>query len=150
MRFLGDVARRPSLSYLKSDTHVTYSSSRPEVFCKKGVLKNFSIFTGKHHLFQSLLFNKVAGLRQETLAQVFSCEFYNISTNTFFIRTPRWLLLYLGLRIINISMSLKFCCHTFNPFQSNATFLYPLKTSENHRFSDVFRGYRNVTLDKMG
>ena len=27
------------------------------------------------------------------------------------------------------------------------TFLYPLKTSENHRFSDVFRGYRNVTLD---
>ena len=22
--------------------------------------------------------------------------------------------------------------------------------SENHRFSDVFRGYRNVTLDKKG
>ena len=31
-----------------------------------------------------------------------------------------------------------------NPFKSNVTFLYPLKTS---RFSDVFRGYRNVTLD---
>ena len=25
--------------------------------------------------------------------------------------------------------------------------LYPLKTSENQRFSDVFRVYRNVTLD---
>ena len=34
-----------------------------------------------------------------------------------------------------------------NPFQSSVTFLYPLKTSENLWFSDVFRGYRNVTLD---
>ena len=35
-------------------------SSRPEVFCEKGVLRNFSKFTGKH-LCQSLFFNKVAG-----------------------------------------------------------------------------------------
>ena len=41
-------------------------SSRPEVFCKKGVLKNFAKFTGKH-LCQSLLFNKVAGLKAATL-----------------------------------------------------------------------------------
>ena len=27
-----------------------------------------------------------------------------------------------------------------NPFATNAAFLYPLKTSENLRFSDVFRG----------
>ena len=33
-----------------------------EVFCKKGVLRNFAKFTGKH-LCQSLFFNKVAGLR---------------------------------------------------------------------------------------
>ena len=33
-----------------------------EVFCKKGVLKNFTKFNGKH-LCQSLLFNKVAGLQ---------------------------------------------------------------------------------------
>ena len=38
-------------------------SSRPEVFCKKGVLRNFGKFTGKH-LCQSLFFDKV-----------FSCEF---------------------------------------------------------------------------
>ena len=37
-------------------------SSRPEVFCKKGVLRNFTKFTGKH-LRQSLFFSKVAGLR---------------------------------------------------------------------------------------
>ena len=35
---------------------------RPEVFCKKGVLKNFAKFSGKH-LCQSPFFNKVAGLR---------------------------------------------------------------------------------------
>ena len=37
----------------------TYRSSRPEVFCKKGVLRNFTNFTGKD-LCQSLFFNKVA------------------------------------------------------------------------------------------
>ena len=58
-------------------------SSHPEVFCKKGVLRNFLKFTGKH-LCQSLFSNKVAGLvcnfiKRETLAQVFSCEFCEIS-----------------------------------------------------------------------
>ena len=67
-------------------------SSRPKVFCKKGVLGNFAKFTGKH-LCQSLFFNKVAGgacnfIKKETLAQVFSCEFCEISKNTFSQRTP--------------------------------------------------------------
>ena len=35
-------------------------SSRPDVFCENGVLRNFAKFTGKH-LCQSLFFNKVAG-----------------------------------------------------------------------------------------
>ena len=70
-------------------------SSRPEVFCEKGVLRNFAKFTGKHQC-QSLFFNKVVGLRpeacnfikKEALAQVFSCEFCQISKNTFCDRTP--------------------------------------------------------------
>ena len=67
-------------------------SSRTEVFCKKGVLRNFAKFTGKH-LCQCLFFNKVAGLRPATLlkrdtGQVFSCEFCKISKNTFSYRTP--------------------------------------------------------------
>ena len=41
-------------------------SSRPEVFCKKGVLRNFAKFTEKH-LCQRLFFNKVARLRPATL-----------------------------------------------------------------------------------
>ena len=61
-------------------------SSRPEVFCKKGVFKNFAKFTEKH-LCQNLFFNKVAGLRsvtllkQETLTQVYSYDFCEISKN---------------------------------------------------------------------
>ena len=67
-----------------------FRSSRPEVFCKKGVTEK--------HLFQSLFLNKVAGqawtfVKKETLAQVFSYEFCEISKNTFLHRTPRWLLL---------------------------------------------------------
>ena len=66
-------------------------SSRPEVFCKKGVPRNFAKFTGKH-LCQRFFFNKVAGLAcnfiiKESLAQVFSCKFCEISKNTFFYRT---------------------------------------------------------------
>ena len=58
---------------------------------KKGVLKNFAKFTGKH-LYQSLFFNKSAVLRPATLlkkrlAQVFSCEFCEIFKSTLFCRT---------------------------------------------------------------
>ena len=49
---------------------------------KKGVLRNFAKFTGKH-LCQSLFFNKVAGFK-ESLAQLFSCEFCELSKNNFF------------------------------------------------------------------
>ena len=44
----------------------THRSSRLEVFCKKGVLRNSAKFTGEH-LCQSLFFNNVAGLRPTTL-----------------------------------------------------------------------------------
>ena len=65
-------------------------SSHRRCSVRKGVLRNFAKFTGKH-LCQSLFFNKVAGLRpqacnfikKETLAQVFSCEFCEISKNSF-------------------------------------------------------------------
>ena len=50
-------------------------SSRPEVFCKKSVLRNFTKFTGKH-LCQSLFF-----------------EICEISKNTFITEHLWWLLL---------------------------------------------------------
>ena len=67
---------------------VIFHKKPPEVFYKKGALKNFAKFFGKHPC-QSLFLNKVAGLSPATLlkkrlAQVFSCEFCEISKNTFF------------------------------------------------------------------
>ena len=66
----------------------TYRSSHLEVFCKKVVLRNFAKFT-KKHLCQSLFFNKIARLvckiiKKKTLAEVFSCEFCEISKKTLF------------------------------------------------------------------
>ena len=69
---------------------IIFRSSRPVVFSTKGVLRNFAKFIGKH-LCQSLLFNKVAGLG--LLAQVFSCEFCEISKKTLLTEHLRWLLL---------------------------------------------------------
>ena len=74
-----------------------YRSSRLEVFCRKSVLRNFEIFTG-NHLYQRLLFNKVAGLRTVTLLKKrfwYRCFPVNFSK---FLKTPitehlRWLLL---------------------------------------------------------
>ena len=40
------------------ETRTRKQSSRPKVFCRKGVLRNFGKFAGKH-LCQSLFFNKV-------------------------------------------------------------------------------------------
>ena len=67
----------------------TFRSSRSGVFCKKGVLRNFTKFTGKYlRQSQSLFFNKVDFIKKETLAEVFSCEFYEIFKNTFSYRIP--------------------------------------------------------------
>ena len=70
---------------------VTVRSSRPELFCEKGVLKSFTKFTGKHLCQSVFFFIKVEGLRlanllKKTLAQLFSCEFCEIFKNTFFHR----------------------------------------------------------------
>ena len=66
-----------------------FRSTRPEMFCKKGVLRNFANFTRKH-LSQSLFLNKVAGISP---AQVFSCEFCKFLRTPFLTEHPRWLLL---------------------------------------------------------
>ena len=52
-----------------------HRSNHQRCSVRKGVLRNFTKFTGKHQC-QSLFFNKVTGLRPE------------ISKNTFFHRTP--------------------------------------------------------------
>ena len=73
-------------------------SSRPKVFCKKGVLKNFAEFIGKH-LCQSFFFNKVAALRPAILLKkklrhrCFPVSFEKFIRDSFFIEHVWWLLL---------------------------------------------------------
>ena len=61
--------------------HVRVRSSRQELFCKKGVLRNFANFRGKC-LRQGLFFKK------ETLEPVFCCELCEIFKNFLSYRTP--------------------------------------------------------------
>ena len=67
-----------------------FRSSHRRRSVKESVLRNFAKFTGKH-LCQSIFLNKIAGLiflnkvAGLRLVQVFSCEFYEISKNAFFI-----------------------------------------------------------------
>ena len=78
---------------------VICKNSQQRCSVKEGVLRNFAKLPGKH-LCQRLIFNKVAAqvkafnfIKKESLAQVFSCEFCEISKIILFIGHLRWLLL---------------------------------------------------------
>ena len=87
-----------------------YVNSRQEMFYKKGFLRDFVKYTEKH-LCQGLLFKK------ETLAQVFSCEFCEISKNNFFTEHLRWLLL-LTVKLVHVCFwNLKLAKLDFNNLQ---------------------------------
>ena len=64
-----------------------FGRGRPEVFCRKGALRNFAKLTGKN-LCQSLFFNKVAGLKPETLLKRRLWHRYFPVKFTKFLRTP--------------------------------------------------------------
>ena len=84
--------------------YVGYSMCKQplEVFLRKGVLKMCSKFTGKYPRRSAISIKlksnfieialrhgcRNAIIKRETLAQVFTCEFCEISKNPFFYRTP--------------------------------------------------------------
>ena len=82
--------------------YLTYPSEAvvQKRFCKKGVVRNFAKFAGKH-LCQPLFFNKVAGLRPATLLKkrhwhrCFPVNFVKFLRTPFFIEHLWWLLLIL-------------------------------------------------------
>ena len=104
--FFFQTVLRPVVSYNSITTDLSLlrlqfyyaRSSRPEVFCKKGVVRNFTKFTGKH-LCQRLFFNKVADLRPATLLKkslwyrCFPVNFVKFLTTPFFTEHLRRLLL---------------------------------------------------------
>ena len=66
-----------------------FGRNHPEVFCNKKSSKKFHKIHRKTPVPESFL-HKVTGcnfIKKETLAQVFSCEFCEISKNTLFYRT---------------------------------------------------------------
>ena len=86
--------------YVSNSSLFIYRSSGSEVSCRKGVLRNFAKYTGKH-LCQSLFFNEVAGIRPVTLSKKRPWHSYFLVNFAKFLRTPfftekfRWLLLYM-------------------------------------------------------
>ena len=59
--------------------YIQYRSSCPEVFCKKGALKNFAKFKRKSCRFQANSY-----IKKDTPTQVFHYELCEIFKNTFF------------------------------------------------------------------
>ena len=76
-------------------------NSRPEVLCKKGVLKNFVRITGKH-LCRNLFINKVASLASATLLNKIlrnSCLPVNLAK---FLKKPFYILKSISLTLIRL------------------------------------------------
>ena len=89
-RFVLFVNQKEPLKCVQQNSYLdlrsnTFRRARSEVFCKIGALRNLAKFKEKH-LCQRLFLNKF--IKKETLAQVFSCEFCEISRNTFLHRAP--------------------------------------------------------------
>ena len=74
--------------------------SHPELFCKKGILKDVAKFIHRKTPVPGSLFNKVAGLRSATLLKkrlwdgCFLVNFAKFLGTPFFIEHLWWLLLY--------------------------------------------------------
>ena len=105
----------------------------PEVFHKKKVFFKVSQNSQENNCarvsflinLQAFIKNEACNfIKKEALAQVLSCEFSKFFKNTF------------------STEDLQTTTSVVNPFHATSPFLYPLKTSEISRPSEVFRGYR--------
>ena len=115
----------------------------PEVFYKKGVLKNFAKFTGKH-LCQSLSFNKVAGLWHATLLKKrlwdrrFPVNFAKFLITPFLQNTSGRLLLSLILKFFKL---FSYCpCRPYDRVGAggdNSTPILLLDNNENYAFIGI-------------
>ena len=102
----------------------TYRSSRQDVFCKKGVLKKFAKFTGKHRARVSV---------PEALAQMFSCEFCKISKSTFFTKYLDKVLYKTPPVAGSLHPNIQYKVSTNNHSRIER---------ETHAFTDSFRGFK--------
>ena len=89
-----------------------------------------------HSFKQLLCFYTVFVLIQGTMEGLSRWSFGNQLSQTVNINCNNWIILVLS--------------SCLNPFSTNVPLLYPLKTSKNFWFSDIFRGYRSGTLVENG
>ena len=83
-----------------------YKSSRPEVFCKNGVLKNFAKFIGKHD------WKTCNFIKKRLQHRCFPVNFAKFLRTLFFIEHLWWVLLGVGLHVLeNLSELSSFCRH---------------------------------------
>ena len=115
-------------------------SSHRRCSTKKAVLKNFAIFEGKHLCFKADLYQK------ETPTKVFCCEYCEIFKNLFSEEHLQTAASGSLLELLRNLLNSVFSESWRDSFHANAPFQYPLNTSEKQMFSDVFRGYKNITL----
>ena len=103
-----------------------------KVFCKKGVLKNFSKFLAKR-LRWSLFFNKFAGPQPATLLKK---NHRHRKTHRMIVSTVSKLFI----KRPNFTLNL-------NSLDVTSLFLYLLEKSKNLWFSDTFREYRKRPVE---
>ena len=79
---------------------IIFISRRTQMFFKTAVVRNVTIFIGKHLCWSSILIKLPYGFQlyfnlvpKETSTQVFSWEYYKIFSNNFFIEHLQWMLL---------------------------------------------------------
>ena len=100
-----------------------YRGRRPELFCKKSVLKNFAKLIVKY-LCLSIFYNKVAGLRASTLLKK-RLQDYFLWIFAKFLRTPIvvehlwWLLLMVPSAILQILYEFLIFCYLFHELQGS-------------------------------
>ena len=122
------VLHRPLLDVIE------FRSSRPELFCKKGVLRKFTEFAGKY-LCQSLFFNKFAGLKPATLLKMrlwrrcFPVNCLKFLRIPFYIEYLRWLLLRVVLSFFYLDKQI-LCLFIYTKYLIQATFLVFNKVPE--------------------
>ena len=89
-----------------------HRSSRPEVFCKKGVPRNFAIFTGKD-LCQSVFFRPATLLKKRLWHTCFPVNSAKFLRTPFFTEHLRWLLRIIASINIYISMDIIYWQHGY-------------------------------------
>ena len=132
-------------------------SSRPEVFCEKGFLRNFAKFTGKH-LCQNLFFNKVPPaslLKKRLWHRYFSVNLANFLRTPFSTEHLWWLLLVKLCPLLNyfpffFTFSKSCCCDKVNKATVSITSIsQKVSSSKQLQWSSDLEGPGCVTMPPL-